>query len=55
MVIGIIFGMMSVLLSNIFCIILMIFVDVVCGILFMIVVVFIFWGIFNLIESIIGY
>lgn len=55
MVIGIIFGMMSVSPSNTLRTISMIFVDVVRGIPLMIVAAFIFWGIPNLIESITGH
>lgn len=55
MVIGIIFGMMSVSPSNTLRTISMIFVDIVRGIPLMIVAAFIFWGIPNLIESITGH
>lgn len=54
MVIGIIFGMMSVSPSSILRTIAAIFVDVVRGIPLMIVAAFIFWGIPNLIESMTG-
>ena len=55
MVIGILFGMMSVAPSNVLRTIAAIFVDVVRGIPLMIVAAFIFWGIPNLIESITGH
>ena len=54
MVIGIIFGMMSVSPNSILRSIAAVFVDVVRGIPLMIVAAFIFWGIPNLIESITG-
>lgn len=54
MVIGIIFGMMSVSPNGLLRTIAAIFVDVVRGIPLMIVAAFIFWGIPNLIESMTG-
>ena len=54
MVIGVIFGMMSVSPSGVLRTIASIFVDVVRGIPLMIVAAFIFWGIPNLIESMTG-
>jgi polar amino acid transport system substrate-binding protein len=54
MVIGIIFGMMSVSPNSVLRSIAAVFVDVVRGIPLMIVAAFIFWGIPNLIESITG-
>lgn len=54
MIIGIIFGMMSVAPSHILRTIAAIFVDVVRGIPLMIVAAFIFWGIPNLIQSLTG-
>ena len=54
MVIGIIFGMMSVSPNSVLRSIAAVFVDVVRGIPLMIVAAFIFWGIPNLIESVTG-
>ena len=54
MVIGIIFGMMSVSPNSVLRSIAAVFVDVVRGIPLMIVTAFIFWGIPNLIESVTG-
>lgn len=54
MVIGIIFGMMSVSPNSVLRSIATVFVDVVRGIPLMIVAAFIFWGIPNLIESVTG-
>ncbi|MCB4988770.1 ABC transporter permease subunit [Streptococcus mutans] len=55
MIVGILFGMMSVSPYKTLRIIASIFVDVVRGIPLMIVAAFIFWGIPNLIESITGH